>query len=255
MSTDRKNQDMTQAEADIALLLADATDAVEIGTAPVQAVLRGGRRRRTRRWAVATATAVAVLAGSAGVTLAVTGLPGEHRSQVATPVRHVDKPQVTELAHGTDQGRSWRVVISVWGAPRDKAEAAAQLDAMRSYGIDEDALPALAHLVGKTSYYTSLFYGEDSRSRVLLFQTVKKWDHMAGRDIVFGSLPLKAGDPERDDRLVVGRVARTAQLVQCDFEGGTKADVRPTAAAGSPVNWFVCLGPKGQGNKTAGVIK
>ncbi|MFB7508308.1 hypothetical protein ACFC0P_33555, partial [Streptomyces broussonetiae] len=59
MSADRDNHgtaEMTQ--TDIALLLADAADEVEIGIAPVQAVIRGGRRRRARRWAVAAATAL-----------------------------------------------------------------------------------------------------------------------------------------------------------------------------------------------------
>ncbi|MEU6197960.1 hypothetical protein [Streptomyces sp. NPDC047061] len=245
---------MTQTESDIALLLADAADEVEIGIAPVQSVLRGGRRRRARRWAVA-ATAVVVLGGSAGATLAFAGLPGEHRTQVATQVRHVLKPQVTELAHGTDQGKRWRVVLSVWGAPRDKAEAVTQLDAMRKFGIDADALPDLAHLVGRTSYFASLYDGDGSGSREVLFDSVTRWDRMAGRDIVFDSLPLRKGDAEKDDRLVVGRVAKTAQLVECYFDGGTKVIVRPTVAAGSPVGWFVCLGPAGQGNNTAGVIK
>ncbi|MEV0476818.1 hypothetical protein AB0I50_44310 [Streptomyces prunicolor] len=58
MSADREtNQTMT--DRDIALLLADAADEVEIGIAPYQAVIRGGRRRRARRWALATATALA----------------------------------------------------------------------------------------------------------------------------------------------------------------------------------------------------
>lgn len=74
MSADReRNHDMS--DSDIALLLADATDEVEIGIAPYEAVIRGGRRRRARRWAVAAATAL-VLAGSSA-TLAVAGLPGE----------------------------------------------------------------------------------------------------------------------------------------------------------------------------------
>ncbi|MFE1883115.1 hypothetical protein ACFW7O_26195, partial [Streptomyces diastatochromogenes] len=73
MSADQnRNHDMSQ--TDIALLLADAADEVEIGIAPVQAVIRGGRRRRARRWAVATVTAL-VVAGATGA-LAVTGLPG-----------------------------------------------------------------------------------------------------------------------------------------------------------------------------------
>ncbi|MEY2247638.1 hypothetical protein AB8A21_32650, partial [Streptomyces sp. BF23-18] len=42
-------------DADIAVLLARAADEVEIGAAPCQAVVRGGRRRRARRWATVAA--------------------------------------------------------------------------------------------------------------------------------------------------------------------------------------------------------
>lgn len=52
------SHNMTQ--HDIAFLLAEAADEVKIGTAPVQALIRGGRSRKARRWAVvATTTLVA----------------------------------------------------------------------------------------------------------------------------------------------------------------------------------------------------
>ncbi|MFJ9564858.1 hypothetical protein ACIRQQ_33100 [Streptomyces fuscichromogenes] len=252
MSADRENHDMTQ--TDIALLLADAADEVEIGIAPVQAVLRGGRRRRTRRWAVAAATAVVVLAGSAGATLAVTGLPGEHRTQVAHQVSDVTVPQVSELAHGTDQGKRWQVVLSVWAAPRDRAEAAEQLKAMRKFGIAAGALPRLDELVGKTSHYTGLNYG-DERLRPIMFDTVTKWEKLTGHDLESAGVPLSKEDGEGANRLVVGMVADTARLVECTFDNGTSYFARPTAAAGSPVNWYVCLAPQGVRPKTAEVIK
>ncbi|MER5828915.1 hypothetical protein ABT086_43740, partial [Streptomyces mirabilis] len=70
MSADREtNHDMTH--RDIAFLLADAADEAEIGIAPYQAVVRGGRRRKARRWALAAAAAL-VIAGSTG-TLALAG--------------------------------------------------------------------------------------------------------------------------------------------------------------------------------------
>ncbi|GGW39503.1 hypothetical protein GCM10010503_14750 [Streptomyces lucensis JCM 4490] len=254
MSADREKHDMTQ--TDIALLLADAADEVEIGIAPVQAVIRGGRRRRARRWAVAAATTM-VLAGSTGATLAVTGLPGDGQqdrgTSVAAEARHVDRPHLTELAGGTDQGQRWRVELSVWDAPRDKAEVTRQLEAMRRYGIDADALPERSHLVGKTSHFASLYYG-DRGGRVLLFDTAQEWNRMTGKDIEFGALPLTKGGADRADRLVVGQVAATARQVECTWEGGTGSVVRPRAAAGSPVKWFVCLGPAGKANKSAWVM-
>ncbi|MFD0445221.1 hypothetical protein ACFQ10_26725 [Streptomyces indonesiensis] len=53
---------------DIALLLADAADEVKIGIAPAQALIRGGRRRKARRWAVVATTTlvVAQLHGDSG---------------------------------------------------------------------------------------------------------------------------------------------------------------------------------------------
>ncbi|MGW0580704.1 hypothetical protein ACWD25_33225, partial [Streptomyces sp. NPDC002920] len=68
MSADRENHEEKNHEMthhDIALLLADAADEVEIGIAPTQALIRGGRRRKARRWAVGAGVAL-VVAGSTG---------------------------------------------------------------------------------------------------------------------------------------------------------------------------------------------
>ncbi|MFG3292828.1 hypothetical protein ACGF3G_28985 [Streptomyces sp. NPDC048179] len=271
MSADRKNHDMTQAEADIALLLADATDAVEIGTAPVQAVLRGGRRRRTRRWAVATATAVAVLGGSTGVTLAFAGLPGEHhRTQVtahpASPeARHVYEPQETELSRGTYQGKPWSVTLEVWGAPRDAEEAARQFDLMKAEGR-ELVVDTPDALVGKTSFF-ALYWTGSGRPQQVLFDSRAKLDDMRGTDLESGAVPQGGTGP---DRLVIGKVARTAREVTCTWRDG-----RTTAVLSGPVNyrhnvpdpaivpvagypaanWFVCVAPQGTSYQTAEVTK
>ncbi|WP_369168964.1 hypothetical protein AB5J49_14035 [Streptomyces sp. R28] len=264
MSADREtNHGMTSHDTthtDIALLLADAADEVEIGIAPYGAVLRGGRRRKARRWAVATATALA-LVGSAG-SLAVAGLPGGdggRGAQVATQAptgedRHVYEPQQTELSRGTDQGEDWRVVISVWGPPGDKGEARKQLAAMTEYGIEAPAQPQLSEAVGRTSYFVSLHYGNNHR-RALIFDTVEKWDDMSDKGIVYGALPLSKGGTSGPNRLVVGRVARTAQQVKCTWSDGTSSVDLPKAAAGSPLKWFVCVGPKGAANREAEVIQ
>ncbi|MEU3529216.1 hypothetical protein AB0E62_36105 [Streptomyces sp. NPDC038707] len=252
---------MTQ--TDIALLLADAADEVEIGIAPVQAVIRGGRRRRTaRRWAVAAATA-AVLAGSTGATLALTGLPGggdRHTSVAAGPstpqARHVYRPQHTLLGSGTDRGRDWRVELTVWGAPRDRAEAAGQLTAMRKFGFTETVLPPGPDgLVHRTSYYTSLYLGDDRRPRVMLFDTFEKWDRLSDRDVAFGAVPLGREDSTDSERLAVGRVAGTAQQVKCTWRKDESTVALPDKAAGSPDKWFLCLAPEGESIKAAEVIQ
>lgn len=258
MSADRENHDMTQ--TDIAFLLADAADEVEIGIAPVEAVIRGGRRRRARRWAVATAT-VLVLAGSTGATLAVTGLPGhaDRNSTVTTrpstpEARHVYVPQVTEVAHGTDHGTNWRVVVSVWGPPRDKTEVAGQLAAMRKYGIESGVLPDGRQLVGRTSHYSGLYYG-DGPLRSLIFGTDKKWDALSRGELMSGAVPLAKRNSDGPDRLVVGAVATTTRQVTCDWKDGTSSLVAPRPVAGSPVNWFVCTAPDRTGYLSAEVTQ
>ncbi|MCN9243572.1 hypothetical protein NGF19_22750 [Streptomyces sp. RY43-2] len=272
MSADRENHDMTH--KDIALLLADAADEVEIGIAPYQAVIRGGRRRRARRLAVAAATAL-VLCGSTGATLALAGLPGGDGDRVApvatrptAPVspeeRHVYAPQRTTLATGTDQGRTWQVYIDVWGVPRDESEARRQLDAMRAVE-EEPTVRQAADLVGKTSYFVGRSIG--GKSLVITFDTVKKMDPVKdGFEAESAPLEPGAAGPER---LVVGRVGKGAREVMCKWQDGTTSVARKAfdasddtrgqgvirPAAGTPVNWFVCLAPSETGFESAEVVK
>ncbi|WP_177198833.1 hypothetical protein [Streptomyces colonosanans] len=270
MSADQENLDMTH--RDITLLLAGAADEVEIGIAPYQAVIRGGRRRRARRWAIAAATTL-VLAGSTGATLALAGLPGEGGNRVAPAAtqpaspeaRHVYVPQRTTLATGIDQGKKWRVHIDVWGVPRDETEARLQLDAMRRSG-ERPPVRQASDLVGKTSYFVGRSVG-DGKSSTIMFNTVKKVEPMSAGDSQFAAVPLDPGT-SGPDRLVVGQVAKSTEQVTCTWKDGTTSVVhrvpgydvngdqgviRP--AAGSPQNWFVCLGPKGTGSKSVGVPK
>jgi hypothetical protein len=274
MGADREmSQDMTN--TDIAVLLADAADGAEIGIAPTQAVIRGGRRRRARRWALATAAAV-VIAGSTG-TLAAAGLlhaEGKESgpSRVATKppapeARHVDQPRTSPLALGTDHGKRWEVDIQVWDAPRNKAEAEAQFAAMALDGLSPAEAPHASDLIGKTSYFVTRIHGDAARPKTVMFNTVKHWDPMAGKDLEAGAVPLSGNDGPQ--RLVIGQVAKTAREVTCRWKDGTSTVVRPTRdpgsinmgeltirpADGSPVNWFVCLAPQGTAYKSVEVTK
>lgn len=270
MSADReKSHHMS--DSDIALLLADAADEVEIGIAPYQAVLRGGRRRRARRWAVAVATAL-VLAGSSA-TLAVAGLPGGDGGQVApvaTQPSATGTPRVfepanrTTLATGTENGREWRVTLDSWQAPVDTAEAEATLHAMQAHGEYPPDIRGAADLVGKIAYFVHRDYGGETTK--VMENTVPKSDTLTGTDLMSGSLPLEGGDT-KDVRLVIGYVAKTAQRVNCVWTDGTATVVEKAgpgtstdvpairSAEGSPYNWFVCLAPKGTEYKTAEVIE
>ncbi|WAZ21369.1 hypothetical protein STRCI_002536 [Streptomyces cinnabarinus] len=262
MSVDREtNGDMTH--RDIALLLAEAADEVEIGIAPTQAVLRGGRRRRARRWAVAAATTL-VIAGTSGA-VAVAGLPGgTDKGQVATrpssEQRDLSAPYRTTLATGTDQGEQWSVFVDVWPVPRNEAEAATVWNAL----VEADGTPpdaeAPADLIGTVTYFVKRSYGE--RTSKVMENRIPASDTMSGRDLQTAAIPL-APDTDGPQRLVIGQVAGTAQFLSCHWKDGTSTKVgraRPgeeagtdealiRPAQGSPVDWFVCVAPRGTSYK------
>ncbi|TXS45052.1 hypothetical protein EAO75_19260 [Streptomyces sp. uw30] len=278
MSADREtNHGMTSHDmthTDIAVLLADAADEVEIGIAPYDAVLRGGRRRKARRWAVATATAV-VLVGSAG-TLAVAGMPGGHGdrgSSVATsaptaPAPDVRTPSRTLLAAGTDQGKDWRVSIDVWEAPRNEREARAERGAMAEFGHIPSDLRDSSDLIGKSSYFVRRSFGDTGNEQVLIEDAFTAEDTMSGKDIEAAAVPLEPG-ADGPERLVVGQVAVTARSVTCTWKDGSTTEVPVVSEAhdvnsddfvirpadGSPVNWFVCLAPQGTAFQSVAVTK
>ncbi|MFJ9628289.1 hypothetical protein ACIRU8_11405 [Streptomyces sp. NPDC101175] len=253
-------------DTDIALLLADAADGVEIGIAPYQAVIRGGRRLRARRWALATAAAL-VVTGASGtlalaslrdgggveVTPAVSGQPTPSSPQE----RHVYGPQQTVIAAGTLGTETWTVAVDEWGAPRDELEAQTQFQAMRTSGEVPVDVTKASQLVGKSSFFVRRTFG-DASPRVITQNTVDPKEKMTGTDLESVALSL---DPQHTmpQRLVIGQVATTAQEVTCTWKDGTStlahrlpsgADVnsddsgiRPVA--GSVDNWFVCVGPEG----------
>ncbi|MFE0382891.1 hypothetical protein ACFW1F_02225 [Streptomyces bungoensis] len=272
-SADRENHEMTQ--SDIAFLLADATDEVEIGIAPVQQVMRAGRRRRARRWAVAAVTA-AVVAGATGAALAFPELPGGHGNRqgyVAKPpsppqARHVYDPQRTELARGTYRGKEWHVAVQVWGAPRDEAEADRQFDAMAALGLEPAEARKPADLIGKVSFFATRGW-DDNRPQQVMFNTAKDFEDFTGTDLEAAATRLGSGG-ESSGRLVIGMVAKTARQVTCHWKDGTVTVAEPadgfsaqgtTGSAIRPVagfrtaNWFVCTAPAGTSYSAAEVTK
>lgn len=273
MSADREtNQDMAHgdtAHTDIAFMLAGAADEVEIGIAPYQAVVRGGRRRRARRWAVATATAL-VIAASTG-TLALAGIgDGNEVSHVATrpptaEERHVYTPQRTTLATGTDAGRQWRVTVDIWGAPKTEAEAVRQFASMDDRGVEPSDARNPKELVGKGSFFVHLVV-DDTTSPVMLGE-LDKSDDMFGTDLQSAAIPLEPEGSDRVDapqRLVIGMVAPTARTVTCTWDDGTKSIAHKVPAnyalnseepvirpvEGAQAAWFVCLAEEGKAFKT-----
>ncbi|MFJ7047322.1 hypothetical protein ACIQVC_28555 [Streptomyces sp. NPDC101112] len=262
-------------ERDIALLLADAADEVEIGTAPYQAVVRGGRRRKARRWAVAAAVTV-VLAGSTGA-LALAGAADGGR--VAAPPaatgsaesgqRHLYQPQRTELASGRDQGHDWEITVEFWDAPRTERQAERQLAAMALRGDKPTDVDGPAALVDRRWHFVHLSVDGDWTEEVI---DGEEWT-ATGKDLQAFATVLPTGDQDTGDapkRLVIGEVARTAQHVRVTWSDGTSVDVlreadlplyedlrnpRIVDAKGSPVSWFVALAPKGVEYKSATVLR
>lgn len=262
MSADREpDQDMTH--RDIALLLADVADGVDVGIAPTQAVIRGGRRRRARRWAVAAAAALAIV-GTTG-TVALAGLPGGDggraepaatRSSAPSPDAFHAEPRRTELASGTEDGKDWQVFVDMWDAPRDKAQAEAQLTAMGEYkGEWPASVRTAADLVGKRTYFVQRSYQGDTS--VVIENSLPERDVNVSTDMESAGLGLSP--QAKPLRLVVGRIARTALEVTCDWKDGTSTVLHRVSgreadgslkqgirsAEGSPDRWFVCVAPKG----------
>jgi hypothetical protein len=187
--------------------------------------------------------------------------------------RHVYEPQRSDLARGTEHGKKWKVVIDVWGAPRNKAEAQGQLDAMTESGLGKPWVNVrnASELIGKSSYFVRLTL--DGKTSIKLLGAFEKGDTMVGTDLKSGAMPLATSGTaasRTDQRLVIGQVATTAQEVTCTWDDGstTKASrpapgtgivgdfedaIRP--ADGSRSDWFVCVGPEGRTYEEVAVTK
>lgn len=248
---------------DIAFLLAEAADEVRIGTAPAQALMRGGRRRRARRWAV-VATTTLVVAGSTGA-LALNGLSGDGERRVVSsasqpvPSAEAAEPDMrTTLASGTDAGVPWRVYIDVWKAPADTAEARATLAAMAKFGEHPQDVSTASQLVGKVAHFVHRVTGEEAKTTQIGNLVLPEDDVLTGGEHGTVSLPLLPGDGTAAPRLVFGQVAKTAREVTCTWKDGTSTKVGRASAGTeanadvpvihslkhSPYDWFAVLAPK-----------
>ncbi|MET8224407.1 hypothetical protein [Streptomyces sp. NPDC005301] len=256
---------------DIALLLADAADDVEIGMAPCQSVLRGGRRRKARRWAVAAAAAL-VVAGSTGTFALAGGTSGGARRVEPAATRpatdgHVLEPRTTPLARGTDAGSDWSVTFARWDAPGDRAQAARQLAAMKRAGTAPGGVREAADLTGRSWFFVVLLVGDEPPTAVLQGEAPRSGATQAAKDVHGYFVPLRAGGT---DRLVVGRVATTAREAEVTWDDGSTTKVGRAAPGtgfvggfeslirrteGSPYDWFVCLAPEGRSYVSAKVTK
>ncbi|NEB08393.1 hypothetical protein G3I32_05825 [Streptomyces coelicoflavus] len=265
------------AQERIAALLADTAHEVETGVAPVDAVVRAGRRRRARRRTV-TAVAAVVLAGTTG-TLALTSMPGGNDSSApAKPApadeRRVFVPQISTVAYGMSGDVRWAVTAQVWPAPHDKAEAVKQTEAMADWGLTPATSGNPADLVGRTSYFVIRAYGPENATndeltrRLVDSGSTSRLPWPTGTEVE--ALPQPLTGKDGPDRLVVGTVPTTAKQVACHWKDGSttladrapdNAPLRKTNAVirsvrGFPTaNWFVCASPSSAAYQSAEVTE
>ncbi|MGW3663734.1 hypothetical protein [Streptomyces sp. NPDC005141] len=276
MSANRETNHDMATDRDIALLLAEAADEVEIGIAPYQAVLRGGRRRKARRWAMAAAAAL-VIAGSTGTLALAGGTGGDGRrvepaaTSPSTPQqRHVFDPQTTTVARGTHHGKDWSVTVAVWGAPKNETEARQQRSRMSAYGLAPTGARVPADLVGKGWLFVRLsVQGGNPTARTVTNGPVEKGYALSGKDIEAASMPLEHDGSDgavASPRIMIGQVAPTAREVTCTWDDGTRIKAMKAAPGtgltsgfedlirpvdGSQPNWFVCVASEGTNHTSA----
>ncbi|MEU7579068.1 hypothetical protein AB0B50_15860 [Streptomyces sp. NPDC041068] len=222
------------AHSDIAHRLADAADVVEIGTAPYQAVMRGGRRRKARRWVVGALAAVA-LAGSTG-SLALAVVDDGDGAQVASDgtaeERHVYAPRFTQLTEVfNDEGAQVaRVELQTWGAPRDEAEARGQKKAMLKAGVwDERTTDPVPDF---DQPWFAVVIRADGKDEVTSFGLQ---DERPGGDdgLSFASVETEV----KGKKLTIGHVGPRTKRVEYVYAYGT-SEPELQRAAGSAYLWF-----------------
>ncbi|RJL35476.1 hypothetical protein [Bailinhaonella thermotolerans] len=136
-------EDRDMDDQDVTLLLREAAGGIEPGAAPYAAVVRGGKRRRARRWAAGAVTVLALtgVAGTFGAG-ALMDRPEPVAAETAPSPerRHVYTPWVTPLATVRDGANAseLRLSVEVWGAPRNAAEIREQKARMVRHGVWRD---------------------------------------------------------------------------------------------------------------------
>ncbi|MEC4017789.1 hypothetical protein [Streptomyces sp. H27-D2] len=261
------NEAADQEQGGIAGRLADAAQAAIVGPVPYEAVVRGGRRRTARRWAVAGATAL-VIAGSTG-TLALAGVVGgadrdgtsvaaSASASASAEQRHVFRPQRTTLGSGRDGGHDWKVTIEVWGAPKADWEAVAQYREMAERGDAPRGHDGRSPSRRNGWHFVHVIVDGKSSTRVQ-DENPDPEDKPSGH---FESYEL-APDRSPAPTFLVGQVERGVEQVVATWKGGSLQEVGPVpkgqgfAGVGGPMlvpvkgmeqeNWFAIVEPKNEG--------
>ncbi|MFC7308491.1 hypothetical protein ACFQVC_30270 [Streptomyces monticola] len=221
--------------ADVALLLADAADGIEPGAAPCQAVMRGGKRRKARRWLAGAATAL-VLAGSTG-SIAIAVVDGRDQTHVADKrlspdERNVYSPARVQLAELFDKGGSIKAYVSVevWGAPLSRTEAARQKDRMVDYGVWDERKNDKAPLLERAWSSVVVVDPATGRRELVSFGLVDKNPDPMGYES--SEFTLKGS------RLTVGQVGPGVKSVAFEYEDST-SEPELFKVPGTGKRWFL----------------
>ncbi|WP_392968010.1 hypothetical protein [Streptomyces sp. LN245] len=177
------------------------------------------------------------------------------------------------MSQWTDHGKAWSVLVEMWPASKDEAEARQQRTLMQMYGVTPTGVRDASDLAGKGWAFVKLI-PEGGPPRTVIDGAVDKGDSFSGKDVEAFTLPLNGKAPKGakvpSEGVVIGKVARTAQEVTCTWDEGTTVKARKVAhqgtmhpagvwnliwrVAGSQPDWFVCVAPEGKGRGTAEAV-
>lgn len=230
------NEDHDMRQRGIAVLLREAADQVEPGMAPYQAVVRGGRRRKARRWAAGAVATLALtgVAATLGANVLMTGQAAPSVAAQTEPSpqeRHVYTPWVTPLADlpGGKTGAGARMSVEVWGAPRTAGEIREQQARMIRQGVWQDRRTDPVR-VGDVWFSVVTTGLKDGRRAIV----IDGLEQAAGSGYVSYGLPkdLVSG------RWIVGQVSPDVRRILYS-QGARTAEAKLIQVAGLRDRWFV----------------
>ncbi|MBV6700579.1 hypothetical protein [Kitasatospora aureofaciens] len=262
-------------EAAAARVLSGLAESVEIGSAPYDRLIAGGRRRLRRRRVLSTGAAAVLVAAAVGGVAVFGGLgqkgPGVSDvaaapSAVATsepaaavtvsatptaPARDPFTPVRTVVGHGTANGRQWQAWAALWPATATKEDAYRQAEL-----IWEDRHAAIPQLPKTTRAdidrgwnphvdTVNLYLTVDGQRQV--DDTVHQTDVPGGPDTGAGSssptsgggamLGFKGAEMGASPVVIEGVRPGVAKIAVTWNTGGTSEAV-PVTVGDSPTRWY-----------------
>ncbi|MER5948612.1 hypothetical protein ABT127_21425 [Streptomyces sp. NPDC001904] len=228
---------MTETGTDISELLADAAQGAHIKQAPVDAIVAGGKRRRSRRRVAGAVMALALVCtgGIAASSLWGAGAGGAPaaRTQQAAP-----RPMTEVIASGQVEGKPWTLSVDVWKRAADAKEAGRTWNAMEEveYPDAQRAGGAGGPQLRRTGWFFANLKVGERRS----FVDDGALNAAGDRKVEAGWVKLT---PTGSSWFVFGRTAPGVHAVTCTWADGHKAAPRLRTIAGSDSRFFAVGAP------------